>query len=129
MYLLDTNAVIAVQKNVLNVLRRVRVATENEIVVSSIVLHELYFGAFKSDRIERNIAELSKLRFAVLDYTVEDARVAGVIRADLRRKGTPIGPYDMLIAGQARARDMTLVTRNVREFARVDGLRVEDWEA
>lgn len=129
MYLLDTNAVIAVQKNVLNVLRRVRVATENEIVVSSIVLHELYFGAFKSDRIERNIAELSKLRFAVLDYTVEDARVAGVIRADLRRKGTPIGPYDMLIAGQARARDMTLVTRNVREFARVDGLRVEGWEA
>ena len=58
-----------------------------------------------------------------------DARVAAEIRAVLRRAGTPIGPYDNLIAGQALARDLTLVTRNIREFERVQGLRLENWEA
>jgi len=55
--------------------------------------------------------------------------VAGVIRADLKRKGTPIGPYDVLIAGQAIARGLTVVTRNVGEFRRVEGLKVEEWAA
>lgn len=64
----------------------------------------------------------------MLDFNAEDARQAGEIRIALARKGTPIGLYDVLIAGQARARDMVLVTHNTREFARVDGLRIEDWQ-
>ena len=64
----------------------------------------------------------------MIDFTVADARKAGEIRAVLAAAGTPIGPYDVLIAGQALARDVTLVIRNVREFSRVPGLRVEDWE-
>ena len=128
-YFLDANAVIAVQKNNLRVLEKVRFQGAEDIATSSIVMHEPHFGAFKSDRTERNLDELAKLRFRVIDFDRKDAHFAGNIRSDLRRLGTPIGPYDTLIAGQALARDLTLMTRNTREFARVEGLRVEDWEA
>ena len=68
-------------------------------------------------------------RFVVLDFDKEDARQSGQIRALLAGKGTPIGPYDVLIAGQAIARNLTLVTHNTDEFRRVPGLRIEDWQA
>jgi tRNA(fMet)-specific endonuclease VapC len=64
----------------------------------------------------------------VLEFDEEDARHAGEIRAQLASKGTPIGPFDVLIAGQARARELTLVTHNTSEFRRVPGLKVEDWK-
>ena len=60
-------------------------------------------------------------------FSIEDAGSAAVVRARLERKGTPIGPYDVLLAGQALARDLTLVTNNTREFRRVKGLKLEDW--
>lgn len=63
-----------------------------------------------------------------LDFDSEDARAAGLLRAQLARAGTPVGPYDALIGGQALARDLTVITRNFREFARISGLRVENWE-
>ena len=63
----------------------------------------------------------------VVDFDREDAHAAGEIRADLAKKGTPIGPYDVLIAGQASRRGAVLVTNNLREFKRVDNLQVEDW--
>jgi tRNA(fMet)-specific endonuclease VapC len=126
--LLDTNVVIAVQKGNPKVIARIKAAAGGDIGISCIVMHELYFGAFKSDRIERNLRETAKIRFPIIDFTRGDARMAGEIRADLQRKGTPIGPYDALIAGQALARNLTLVTRNTGEFARVPGLTVEDWE-
>jgi tRNA(fMet)-specific endonuclease VapC len=69
------------------------------------------------------------LRFEVLDFDREDARKAGEIRASLANAGTPVGPYDVLIAGQAVARGLTLVTNNTREFQRVASLRIEDWQA
>ena len=65
----------------------------------------------------------------ILDIDPEDARVAGEIRAELARAGTPIGPYDILIAGQAKARGLTLVTNNTGEFRRVVGLKLDDWTA
>lgn len=65
--------------------------------------------------------------FPILDFDQNDAFVAGEIRAALAAKGTPIGPYDVLIAGQAKARGLTLVTNNVGEFNRVENLQVEDW--
>ena len=70
-----------------------------------------------------------RLAFEVVDSGREDARNAGGDPRDLWRAGTPIGPYDILIAGQALARDLTLITHNIREFSRVQGLRIEDWEA
>ena len=91
--------------------------------------HELYFGAAWSARPEENRRQLAALLVDLepLALTREDAEVAGEVRAALRRAGTLIGPYDMLIAGQALARGLVLVTNNGREFARVEELVVEDW--
>ncbi|MBX3568631.1 MAG: type II toxin-antitoxin system VapC family toxin [Rhizobiaceae bacterium] len=129
-YLLDTNTVIALFGNKsAAVMRQVERRRPGSIGICSVVAHELYFGAFKSSRVAHNL-ETIRLLFAdlaILDFDREDARAAGLIRADLAAKGTPIGPYDVLIAGQARSRDAILVTNNLREFQRVDGLRVEDW--
>lgn len=128
-YLLDTNAVIALLKDAETLVgRRVRDCSPADVFVSSIVLHELFYGAFKSARTERNVALVDGLRFGALEFSREDARDAGNIRALLAAKGTPIGPYDVLIAGQARARGMVLITRNTDEFARVPRLLIEDWE-
>lgn len=127
-YLLDTNAVIATLNDPTGPMaRRLRARTPAEVGVSAIVMHELYFGAFKSLRRERNLALVDALRFEVLALDLEDARHAGEIRAMLSARGMPIGAYDILIAGQARARALTLVTRNTREFTRVPGLITENW--
>jgi len=74
-------------------------------------------------------ARLDGLRFGAPEFSREDARDAGEVRSSLAAKGTPIGPYDVLIAGQARARGLVLITRNTDEFARVPRLLMEDWEA
>src|SRR2546430_13413401 len=84
---------------------RVRQHHPQDIHISSIVLHELFYGAFKSRRVEHNVALVERLQFEVLAFAQEDARRAGEIRAQLTRAGIPIGPYDVLIAGQAKARD------------------------
>jgi tRNA(fMet)-specific endonuclease VapC len=94
----------------------------------AIVIHELFFGAYKSARMAQNVARVDALRFQIVDFDREDARQAGEIRAKLASAGTPIGPYDVLIAGQALARGLTLITHNTREFQRVPGLLIQDWE-
>lgn len=128
-YLLDTNAVIAVLNDPGgSVSVRLRSCIPSEVGVSAVVMHELYFGAFKSQRLERNLALVDGLRFEVVPLDLEDARHAGEVRALLAAKGTPIGAYDVLIAGQARARELVLVTRNAKEFERVPGLLTENWQ-
>ena len=128
-YLLDSNAVIALLNDPLGaVSRRARQYQPVDIGLSAIVTHELYFGAFKSQRREQNLAVVNALPFEVIPFDHEDAWHAGEIRAVLAAQGTPIGGYDVLIAGQARARMLTLVTRNQREFQRVEGLQLENWE-
>lgn len=126
--MLDSNVLIAIMKQNPRVMGQVRRYAKNDLCTSSIVKYELLFGALKSHRIERNLARIETLPYETLDFTLHDAFLAGEIRVKLEAKGTPIGPYDTLIAGQALARDLTLVTRNTREFERVAGLRVEDWE-
>lgn len=127
-YLLDTNAVTALVKKDAGFWARLRRTEPRDIVLSAIVAHEMFYGAYRGTRTERTLEQIADLPFACLDFTVEDARRAGEIRAALAAAGTPIGPYDVLIAGQALARDLVLVSRNLREFARVPGLRVENWE-
>lgn len=129
-WLLDTNAVIAlVTRRSETLLRRIESTEPGALAVSSIVAHELYFGAYKSQKVDFNLETLRLLftDIAILDLDREDARAAGEIRADLKRRGTPIGPYDVLIAGQALARGLPLVTNNTAEFGRIAGLRTEDW--
>ena len=128
-YVLDTNAVIALLNDPSGpVSRRLHLLAPVEVGVSAVVTHELYFGAYKSQRLDHNLAIVDALRFSVLAFDREDSRHAGEIRAALAAQGTPIGGYDVLIAGQARARQLILVTRNIKEFSRVDGLRTENWQ-
>jgi tRNA(fMet)-specific endonuclease VapC len=129
-FLLDTNTVIALKNNRSHLLlTRIRAHRPGEIALSTIVLHELYYGAFRSQQLARNLEVVRLLRqdFAILDFHAEDAREAGDIRADLARAGRPIGPYDVLIAGQAVARSLVLVTKNTGEFSRIPRLKLEDW--
>jgi tRNA(fMet)-specific endonuclease VapC len=100
------------------------------LTLSPIVLFELRYGAAKSANRERNSRRIDDFLagpIAVLPFEPEDAAEAGDIRAVLERVGAPIGPYDVLIAAQARRRGALLITANEREFARVPGLRIEDW--
>lgn len=129
-WLLDTNAVIAlIARRSEPLLRRVEASEPGALAISSIVAHEFYFGAFRSQKVEFNLETLRLLftDLEILDLDQEDARAAGEIRAELARRGTPIGPYDLLIAGQAMARGLPLVSSNTAEFQRIAGLRLEDW--
>ena len=90
--------------------------------------HELCFGAYKSRRVAANLQNVHAVQFEVVPISKADAERAGEMRAALQARGTPIGPYDVLIAGQAvRARSLTWITHNVAEFSRVVGLEFEDW--
>lgn len=132
-YLLDTNAIIALlgattTRAKAAITRRLRTHNPRDVLLSSLVMHELFFGAFKSERVALNLAVIDGIALEVLAFDKEDARASGEVRAFLANQGRPIGPYDVLIAGQARARGLILVTHNVREFSRVPDLLIEDWE-
>ncbi|ARO22216.1 PIN domain-containing protein [Rhizobium sp. S9] len=127
-YLLDTNAVIALMKGNERLIAGLRRHRPQDFAIPAIVAHELFYGAYKSLRIEENLARIDGLQFAVLEFDRNDAQKAGEIRAALQASGTPIGPYDVLIAGQAVARGLILITRNLREFERAAGLQAENWE-
>lgn len=126
-YSLDSNIVIALMARDPAVRSRIVAQEPGSIFISSIVLHELMFGAFNSERVEANLERLERLAFPLLLFDEADSRAAGDIRAALKRLGTPIGTLDTLIAGQARARDLIVVTANRREFECVEGLAIEDW--
>lgn len=127
-YLLDANVVIALlNRSSDSLYRKVKAQPPEAIAISAVVLHELYYGAFKSRHRDKNVSLVDKLQFTELEFDADDARAAGLIRAELDKRGTPIGPYDVLIAGQALSQKLKLVTNNIREFGRVKGLKVEDW--
>jgi tRNA(fMet)-specific endonuclease VapC len=132
MFLLDTNAVIAALKgNPAEVAERLERELLHDVVALPVIaLFEMGFGIAKSARRNDNIERLAvflQLPIAIVPFDADDAEEAGDIRAALERDGTPIGPYDVLIAGQARRRGAVLVTANTREFTRVPGLKTEDW--
>lgn len=129
--MLDTNICVrALRDGEPHVLERLR-ATTDELCISTIILHELYVGAELSARIQYQYELADKLaaNLTVLDFDVSAARHAANVRADLTRRGQLIGANDILIAGHARSQGLTLITGNLREFRRVDGLRCEDWLA
>src|SRR3990167_3311033 len=106
-YLLDANVIIALlNKSSPSLSQRIRQCAPAETAISSIVLHELFYGAFKSQRTTQNVVLVESLQFEVLTFDQEDARHAGEIRAFLSLQVQPIGPYDVLIAGQAKARNL-----------------------
>lgn len=132
---LDTNVAIALLNNRQPQIRSRfdSARTAALICMSVIVYHELMYGAANSERKQANQDKIAIFlaagNLALLAFTEEDAREAAGIRAHLKRQGTPIGPYDLLIAAQARRAGSTLVTANTYEFERVPGLIVTDWAA
>lgn len=133
-YLLDTNACIAIINGRPAAVReRLREVMERgeTVGVSTVALFELWYGVAKSARVDVTTERLAIFLapLETLPFDDEDARVAGAIRADLERAGTPVGAYDVLMAGQAVLRGLVLVTANVSEFGRVPGLRWENWAA
>jgi len=130
-YMLDTNICIFTVKNRPQQVREAFNRHHGQFCISSVSLMELIYGAEKSAIPERNLSVVEGFaaRLEVLAYDEMAASHTGQLRAELARSGTPIGPYDQLIAGHARSRGLILVTNNRREFDRVPGLRVEDWTA
>jgi len=132
-YLLDTNACIAlINDTPISVRTRFQKATSggSQVLVSSVTTFELWYGVRKSSREEFNTRRLQTFLagpILLLPFEDEDATTAGSVRASLEASGKPIGAYDLLIAGQALQRQLTLVTANVSEFSRVKGLLWQDW--
>ena len=128
-YLLDTDTLIYVFKRAGNCLVRLNPQNDSDVAISTINLFELEYGMGKSDkRIKMDSYVLSLCRrYAVLDFDRAASVQAGAMRALLHTRGTPIGPYDVQIAGIALANNLTVVTRNMREFSKVPQLKVENW--
>lgn len=130
-YVLDTNVCIRLLNNTSPIVSARLTNTEpKEIYLCTVTHMELYYGAYRSTQVERNLAVLQRFfsQFPVFPLGPESARVAGKIRAELATLGTPIGPYDSLLAAIAVVNNSIMVTHNTREFSRVKGLRIEDWE-
>lgn len=129
MYLLDTNTLIYFFKGQGRVAERLLSMAPSAIGVPAPVLYELEYGIARSTQAEKRRAQLDQFLRSTLLIVFDEAaaRAAGVTRAALESKGLPIGPQDILIAGIALAQDAILVTHNTREFARIPGLRLEDW--
>ena len=134
-YLLDTSVVIGLLNNRPPIIRkrlRRALGKGDAVALSSVVLFELRYGVARSLHRRENDERLRVFLSGGIDvvpFEEQDASIAGDLRAALETEGTPIGPYDLLIAAQALRTDASLVTGNVSEFSRVPGLRWEDWTA
>lgn len=128
-YLLDTNIIIYTIKNRPASVREAFKRYEGQMAISTVTWGELVFGVERSAQPQRNQADIDGMaaRLTVLGFDEKSAEHFGQIRAKLYAAGTPIGPYDMMIAGHARSEGLILVTNNMREFERVEGLRLENW--
>jgi tRNA(fMet)-specific endonuclease VapC len=129
MYILDTNTLIYYFKGQGQVAQNIANVSPQEIGISTIVLFELQVGIAKSTSPAKRTQQLRQLlsRVNLVPFDRDSAVAAATIRAQLEQQGTPIGPFDVLIAGTAVALQATLVTHNVKEFARVSGLAIADW--
>ncbi len=129
-YMLDTNICIyAIKHKPETVFQRLLKTDPRDVCVSSVTYAELVHGVEKSKTVDKNRVALAMLlaNIEILDFGVDAANTYGKIRADLEKKGTPIGPLDMMIAGHAQSLGYILVTNNVKEFSRVNNLSIENW--
>jgi tRNA(fMet)-specific endonuclease VapC len=130
MYLLDTNiCIFAINKKSIKILNCIKDNIVNGLYISSLTIAELEYGIENSKQIEKNRTALLKFIsvFNILDFTEFDGIEYGKLKSKLKRRGEIIGPIDMLLAAQALSNKMIFVTNNVKEFERVEGLKIEDW--
>ncbi len=130
-YLLDSDVCIALLRGRAGVLTKLAAIPPDSCAISSISVYELFVGVAKCQQPERERAKIEALlgSLQVIEFDQIAAECAAAVRAQLESVGTPIGSYDTLLAGQALAEGLTLVTANVREFSRVSGLTIENWLA
>ena len=129
-YMLDTNICIyAIKNNPKEVIERLKEHEPGEICISSVTYAELIHGVEKSKAVNKNRIALILLLadIEILPFDANAAESYGEIRAELERKGTPIEPLDMMIAGHAKSLNYTVVTNNTKEFERINGLRLANW--
>jgi len=129
-YLLDTNiCIFAINRKNPQVINTIKEKINTNMHLSSLTIAELEFGVENSQYVEKNRIALLKFisLFFVLPFDDEDAVSYGKLKAKLKRKGEMIGPIDMLLAAQALSKELILITNNVGEFSRIDGLKIEDW--
>ncbi len=128
-YMLDTNIAIYTIKNKPAEVREAFKAHDGQMCISSITLMELIYGAEASAAVARNLRDIEGFvaRLDVLPYDNEAATHTGQLRAELKKIGRPIGPYDEMIAGHARSKGLIVVTHNTRQFENVPGIRLENW--
>jgi tRNA(fMet)-specific endonuclease VapC len=128
-YMLDTNICIYVMRSQPDRLRQRFNRYSEQLCISTVVLGELVYGAEKSGKPAENLSAIEQFcgNLEVLPFAERAAHHYGQIRARLQRSGQPIGSHDLMIAGHARSEGLTIVTNNKREFARVEGLIVENW--
>ena len=128
-YMLDTNIVIYTIKNKPPAVREAFKKHEDQLCISAITLMELIYGAEASLAVDRNLRAIEGFaaRLEVLPYDNDAAAHTGQLRAELKTKGRPIGPYDEMIAGHARSHGLAIVTNNIKQFKNVPGIRLENW--
>ena len=129
MFMLDTNTLIYFFKGMGEVGENLFTYSPQDIFIPSIVIYELQVGIAKSNNPKKREKQLSTLlqQINIIEFGEQEAKASALIRASLEKKGIPIGPMDILIAGSAKAHNLTLVTHNTKEFMRVEGLTIEDW--
>ena len=129
MYILDTNTLIYFFKGIGRVADNLLAVSPKDIGIPAVVLYELEYGIARSTSPKKRTKQLEELcaLVDVLNFGNEEAKASARIRASLEKKGTPIGPYDVMIAGTALSRQGILVTSNTKEFRRVSKLQIIDW--
>ena len=131
-YVLDTNVCIRILKGApAGMLKKMNAITADQVAIPSIVRFELFYGAYKSNKQKETLRLLNEFLkpFISVDFDEKAAMECGNIRAELDNKGTPIGPYDLMIAAIALSGGYTLVTHNIKEFSRIENLKIVDWES
>lgn len=129
-YLLDTCVISDFVKGDANVHARLKAERPSDLVISSVTLMEIEYGLALNPSRAKKLAPIiqSLLQvIAVISYEDKEAAATAKIRAELKKQGTPIGPYDVMIAGTAQANQLIMVTSNTGEFERVSGIDLEDW--
>jgi len=130
-YLLDTNTCIHyINRYSTSIINRLQSLSPDDVAICDVVKFELYYGAYNSSQVERNLDTLREffLDFPSLPFDGPAASTCGRLRVQLKAKGTPIGAYDLQIAAIALTNNLILITHNTKEFEQVEGLLLEDWE-
>jgi len=129
MYLLDTDTLIYNLKGNDSIKRNLELHLEDPIKISVITLMELYFGAYKSEKVAGNLAKIRRIEnsFEIVSTGKESAQTFGMLKASLKKSGSPLDDFDLLIASCAMAHNLTLVTNNTKHFSRIDGLKLTNW--